>query len=75
MEKVLQKEGFKIYCGHCDRIVENVWICKMDSIIGIRYALLCNCCERLIGIYSYKEFNKILETHNITFNEFQIPLN
>jgi hypothetical protein len=56
MEKILQKENVKIYCEHCKREFENVWICKMNSIIGTRYALLCTDCQKLIGIYSLKDF-------------------
>jgi len=52
MKKILQKENARIYCKHCKKEVENVWICKMDSIIGTRYALLCTVCQKLIGIYS-----------------------
>lgn len=52
MEKILRKEEVRIYCEHCKKEVENVWVCKMDSIIGTRYALLCTDCQKLIGIYS-----------------------
>ena len=44
MEKILQKENVKVYCEHCKKEIENVWVCKMDTIIGTRYALLCTDC-------------------------------
>jgi hypothetical protein len=75
MEKILRKEKIRIYCEHCKKEVENVWVCKMDSIIGTRYALLCTGCQKLIGIYSFKDFNEIVEAHNIIFNELRNPLN
>ena len=75
MEKILRKEKVRIYCKHCKREVENVWVCKMNSIIGTRYALLCAECQKWIGIYSAKDFSEILEAHNVIFNEFQISLN
>ncbi|MCW8816769.1 MAG: hypothetical protein OQJ93_06505 [Ignavibacteriaceae bacterium] len=74
MEKILQKVNVKVYCEHCNKEVENVWICKMKSIIGTKYALLCAGCQKLIGIYSSKDFF-LQETINIVFDELQIPLN
>ena len=75
MVKTLQKYKVKTYCEHCKKEFENVWICKMDSIIGVRYALLCTCCQRLIGIYTPKDFNEIAQTYNKVINELQIPFN
>jgi hypothetical protein len=62
MEKTLQKLNVNIHCEHCDKDVENVWNCKMDSIIGTRYALLCADCQKLIGIYSLRTFIERVET-------------
>ena len=66
MVKILQKVKVKTYCTHCKKEFENVWICKMDSIIGIRYALLCAGCQKLIGINSPVDFNKtVINPNNI----------
>jgi hypothetical protein len=59
MVKTLQRYKVKTYCEHCKKEFENVWICKMDSIIGIKYALLCTGCQKLIGINSPIDFKKI----------------
>ena len=75
MEKTLQKKNFKIYCERCKKEYENVWICKMDSIIGIRYALLCTRCQKLIGIYSFMDFIEAMIVSDTFFNELQIQLN
>ena len=56
MEKILRKEKIRLYCRHCKKQVENVWVCKIDSIVGTRYALLCTGCQKLIGIYSSIDF-------------------
>lgn len=69
MVKTLQLYKIKSFCEHCKKEFENVWICKMDSIIGIRYALLCAGCQKLIGIYSSKDFNKPVITPNINFDD------
>jgi len=75
MEKILRKEKVRIYCEHCKKEVENVWICKMDSIIGTRYALLCTVCQKLIGIYSSMDFIEPMIDSDTFFNELQIQLN
>lgn len=59
MEKILIKENIKVYCLHCRKDIDGAWICKMDSIIGTRYALICSHCERLIKIFSPGKFFKV----------------
>jgi DNA-directed RNA polymerase subunit RPC12/RpoP len=56
MTKLLLKEEVKIRCPHCKQEISNAWICKMDSIIGMRYAYLCSNCQKLMGITSVKNF-------------------
>jgi hypothetical protein len=58
MEKILQRANGRIYCNHCEKEVAHVWICRMDSIIGTRYAMLCISYQKLIRIYSSMDFNK-----------------
>jgi hypothetical protein len=50
MTKILQKEPVKINCPRCKLDTKDIWICQMDSIIGKRYAYLCDNCEKLLGI-------------------------
>lgn len=50
MTKLLEKEHIKIKCPHCAKKISSAWICKMDSVIGIRYAFLCSSCQKLLGI-------------------------
>ena len=54
MTKLLEKEYVKIKCPHCSKEVDNVWICKMDSVIGVRYAFLCGRCQKLLKISDQK---------------------
>ena len=75
MEKILHRQSLKIYCVHCKQIVESVWICKMDSVIGIRYAVLCDCCYRLVGIYPSTELETKLNSSQIIFDDVQMILN
>jgi transcription elongation factor Elf1 len=50
MTKILQKEPVKINCPQCKLETKDIWICQMDSVIGMRYAYLCGNCEKLMGI-------------------------
>jgi DNA-directed RNA polymerase subunit RPC12/RpoP len=55
MTKLLQKEQIKIHCPYCNLETSDVWICEIDSIIGIRYAYICISCEKLLCISLQKE--------------------
>ena len=74
MGKGLQKENIKFYCKHCEKAFENLWICKMNSIIGTRYALFLSDCQKLIEIYSYIDFIEAMIIFNIFFDELQIRI-
>jgi len=50
MTKILQKEPIKLNCPQCKLETKDIWICRMDSVIGMRYAYLCGNCEKLMGI-------------------------
>ena len=54
MTKLLQKEPLKTVCPHCGQEINDVWICEMKSVIGMRYAYLCSNCEKLLGISTDK---------------------
>ena len=66
---------FTVSLLSCKKEVENVWICKMNSIVGTRYALLCTGCQKLIGIYSLKDFIEPMIVADTFLNELQIQLN
>ncbi len=57
MTKMLQKEPIKVKCPHCMQVIQDAWICEMNSVIGIRYAYICSNCEKLLGISSQKNKN------------------
>jgi formate dehydrogenase maturation protein FdhE len=44
-------------CPICNNIVSEIWVAKLDSVIGIRYAYICNSCKNLIKITKEKYLN------------------
>ncbi|GBD89128.1 hypothetical protein BMS3Abin03_03078 [bacterium BMS3Abin03] len=59
MTKILEKRVVKLKCPHCKKEVNSAFVCKMDSVIGIRYAFLCDNCQKLIGISSENDHTKL----------------
>ena len=72
MVKILKIVEAKTHCEHCNNEFDTVWLCKMESIIGTRYALLCTNCQKLIGIYSSPDFIGEMNNSNITFDELKV---
>ena len=54
MTKLLQKEPLRTVCPHCGQEIKDVWICELESVIGVRYAYVCSNCEKLLGISTDK---------------------
>ncbi|MGB5288224.1 MAG: hypothetical protein WBN42_07005 [Ignavibacteriaceae bacterium] len=54
MTKLLQKIPLQTVCPQCGQEINDVWICEMKSVIGMRYAYLCSNCEKLLGISTDK---------------------
>ena len=75
MDKFLQKIKLRIFCRHCEKEVESVWIIKINSIIGTRYVLLCPDCQKLIGIYSSIDFIESINNTSIIFDELRALFN
>ena len=53
--KLLEKESVKLSCPHCKTELQTAWVCKIDSFIGVRYAYLCNNCQKLLGVSPTKD--------------------
>lgn len=63
MTKLLEKEAVKLNCPHCKENIQSAWVCKIDSFIGIRYAFLCNNCQKLLGIARRNDYT-LLDSYN-----------
>jgi len=65
MTKLLEKQTVKLHCQHCNRQIDSAWVCKIDSSIGIRYAYLCNHCQKLLGIVPAKDYTLLKSFDNL----------
>jgi len=54
MTKQIQKQEIKVFCTKCKTVVESVWVCKVESIIGLRYIYFCSNCKSNLGTYHTK---------------------
>jgi len=64
MNKEIEQISLKIICPFCNRSISEIWIAKMDSVIGIRYAYICCECYNLLKLskerFSEKSINSFL---------------
>ncbi len=56
MKKEINKENVKAICPHCLKNINMVWVCKLESVIGIRYAYFCSSCQKSLGISHKNDF-------------------
>ncbi len=68
MKKTIKKEEAHVKCPHCLKEIDTVWVCRVKSIIGVRYVFFCSDCQKNIGISSQKEFV-------VNQNSFRLPGN
>lgn len=59
MEKIIEKEIMHAYCKNCSKEINIVWICKLNSIIGVRYIYFCSECQKPLGIFHEKRTSLI----------------
>lgn len=64
MNKEIEQISLKIICPFCNRSISEIWMAKMDSVIGIRYAYICSKCYNLLKLskerFSEKSINSFL---------------
>lgn len=54
MNKEIDQIEIKTWCPICNRNVSGIWIAKLDSVIGTRYAYICGECKNLIRLSKVK---------------------
>lgn len=68
MTKEIEHIEFKTTCPICNKAISELWVAKLDSVIGIRYAYLCSECKNLIKITK----EKIQDINTETLLSFQL---
>lgn len=60
MTKEIEQIPINTNCPICNKSISEIWIAKLDSVIGLRYAYICCECENLLRISKEKilEFPK-----------------
>lgn len=61
MTKEIEQIEIKTVCPICNQTISELWVAKLDSVIGVRYAYICTNCKNLIKITK----EKYLDTVNI----------
>ena len=54
MTKDFERLEIKITCPMCKKLSSEIWVAKLDSVIGVRYAYICVNCKNLIKITKEK---------------------
>ena len=65
MTKEIEQIEIKTVCPICNKTISELWVAKLDSVIGVRYAYICIDCKNLIKITKEKylntaDFNQVL---------------
>ncbi|MFZ2323435.1 MAG: hypothetical protein WAV89_07050 [Ignavibacteriaceae bacterium] len=57
MTKEFERIELNTICPICKKNVSEIWVAKLDSVIGVRYAYICINCKSLIKITKEKFLN------------------
>ena len=61
MNKEIEKEIVNAFCPNCSKEISVIWVCKLESIIGLRYIYFCGECQKSLGTFPnrIKNFGRI----------------
>jgi len=54
MTKEIEQIEINLTCPICNKTISELWVAKLDSVIGVRYAYICINCKNLIKITKEK---------------------
>ena len=54
MTKKIEQIEISTVCPTCNKSISEIWIARLDSVIGIRYAYICGECKNLLKISKEK---------------------
>ena len=59
MTKEIEQIEINMVCPFCNKTISELWVAKLDSVIGVRYAYICMDCKNLIKITKEKYLETI----------------
>ena len=68
MTKEIEQIEIKAICPACNKTISELWVAKLDSVIGVRYAYICINCKNLIKITKEKHLD-IANLNQILFQQ------
>jgi len=71
MTKEIEQIEIKTICPICNKTISELWVAKLDSVIGVRYAYICIDCKNLIKITKEKYLNTA-DLNQILFSQSTI---
>jgi len=57
MTKDIEQIEVSTICPICNKAISEIWMAKLDSVIGLRYAYICCECKNLLRISKDKIVN------------------
>ena len=66
MTKEFEQIKINSICPICKKDISEIWVVKLDSIIGVRYAYICLECKSLIKI-THEKYLDISNLNNFIF--------
>jgi hypothetical protein len=67
MTKEIEQLEIDTVCPICNNSISEIWIARLDSVIGIRYAYICGECNNLLKI-SKEKISKIYNNADFLFS-------
>jgi len=50
MTKDFEQIQVSTICPICNKSISEIWVAKLDSVIGLRYVYICGECENLLKV-------------------------
>lgn len=66
MTKEIEQIEIKSTCPICNKKINELWVAKLDSVIGVRYAYICSECKNLLKL-SKEKYGGTLNLNKILF--------
>ena len=56
MIKTVERDDVTPICPHCSQEVDELWLRKLKSKLGVRYVYFCARCRKIVGVSHRKGF-------------------